>query len=364
MKRNGIVCEYGSTSEMFANWGEHYITGSPAAVQLEKKLEETLGMPSLLTTRGMTAIMASIFPFLPAKVVLSREVYPGTKILLQEWEKASLLSLSFFDPDNLDQLENLLGDPLSEANDFAIVFAESIGNSREMKVADVPAILALCKKYGAMLVVDTTFTPFVKFEADSALIVVGSMTKYEQPKDDWTGGRISSTSKNIQTIRDTRMFGNMAMSPDVAGFYLEAIRDARERYELHSRIAMELADACKVLRPIQDVFYPGLDNHAGYEIVRDGYGGVAGGVFYIVFKGGDKAAIAFCDFLAQKSEHWKIAVSFGSGDFRVFPVTERHSAFFDYVPGLVRISTGRNDPMGAFTDMLAALNSLDAPAGK
>ena len=154
------------------------------------------------------------------------------------------------------------------------------------------------------------------------------------------------------------MFGNLAMPPDVAGFYLEAIRDTQQRYDMHSRIAMELADALKVVRPIQDVFYPGLEDHPGNRIIRDNYENRVDGVFYIVVKGGDKNAIAFCDFLAQNSKFWKIAVSFGSEGFRVFPVTARHCDFFGYIPGLVRISTGRNDPMGAFTDLLAALNFL------
>ncbi|MFA4833822.1 MAG: aminotransferase class I/II-fold pyridoxal phosphate-dependent enzyme [Patescibacteria group bacterium] len=359
MRQNGIVTLFGSTAEMLAEWGGHYVSGLPQTVKLEKELGKIHGMPTLVTTRGMTAITAAVFAFLPARVILSNECYPGTMLQFREWKGADVIpSLSLFDPDDLDGLENQLSDPLSESSEFAIVFVESIGNSRLMKVANVPAIIALCKKYGAMLVVDTTFTPLAVFEPDSSLIVVGSLTKYEQPDDEAMGGRISSAAEIIAKIRATRAYGNVAMLPSVAAYYLlQAIGGFDRRFLDHSDNAFLLSsEKIRSHSAVKAVHYPGSLDHPGYSIIQRDFSCLAGGVLYLEFKGGDEAARLFCDKLVQGSENWSLAVSFGSSDWRICPIVDFLTGYFDYRPGLVRIATGRINSRKAISEFIKALD--------
>jgi len=340
---NGNVRLFGSVEELQAGWGDgRYVAGSPEVRALEEKLTERYGMPTVVTNRGMTAILSVVgFQRREKRVVaVSCYIYPGTEIQLGELDCSGLglFDINWFDPTDLTDFETELDDGAE------VAFVETIGNYRAMPVADVEAMLKLASQYYCLLVVDATLTPQARFEPHPNLVVVSSLTKYDQPDDEWLGGRISAMPETIDEIRATRFFTDAAMSRRAAACFSDWVGRAGEMAKQHSRHALELADMCQSHKAVKQVWYPGLSEHPQHDLLQSRYGGLGGGLLYLQLRGGVEAAAGLADNLVvRRSNDWHIASSFGSRDWRVLPGVGPLEKKTSYKGG-VRIAPGRINP--------------------
>src|SRR3989338_8172658 len=311
---DGGVRVFGSSRELVEEFGQsHYFDGGRDLTGLEEKLSRMMNRQVAVTSRGMTAIEAVIFALTSAenRVACSEDVYPGTRGLLKELETAGRIEVAWFDPSDLGRIEYLLG------LDARLVFTETIGNAKQMRVADVPAMARLCKQDGACLVVDTTFTPLYRPPRQDHVITVCSMTKWHQPGDENQGGFIAATKKTMARIRASRMFGNRRMLPSVTAAYLKTYKPSEKYWRAASRNTLGLAETCEKHPAVKAVYYPGLKSHPQYRLAKRLYG-QAGGVMYLELAGGQAAAEKLTDYSVEKSE-WQIAVSFGNRFWRILP---------------------------------------------
>lgn len=368
---NGIVRNFSDCANMIANWDDgHYVAGHPSLVELEAKMTKMLKCPTILTNRGMTAIISVILALTENRstIACSEDVYPGTRAHLQELEEQGRISVMFFDPTDASQLTDIIArqkksfDKGQMPCPVKLVFTETFGNARQMRVADVGKLAGICADNRIPLVVDTTFTPLwfpsTEVMESGNVIIVGSMTKYHQDGDFAMGGYICSPENHLESIRATRFFGNCTMLPTTADYYLKVVGGTRQRYQIHCDNALALIYACRKHPAVSAVFYPDLQEHPQHAIVRRDFGGQGGGVLYLQLAGGEAAAIELANTLAAGRNGWNIAVSFGSRDWRVFPWIGEDLRQHAGCEGLVRISSGRGNVLDNIEAFRGALNSL------
>ncbi|MDD4902057.1 MAG: PLP-dependent transferase [Patescibacteria group bacterium] len=349
----GIVRHHDSVSEMLRTWDEgHYLTGSPATRILEQYLSGYYGgADTLVVDKGRNAVLATVLALTSTGdlVAVSTEIYPGTKNLFKELEARGILKVLWFDPLTTDIFAMMH----SLTAEVKMCFVETIGNSKTMPVIDPDTYTADCRNY---LVIDSTFTPLwvpEEYQWEN-LVLIGSLTKYEQPEDEAAGGRISASIATIEKIAKFPLFANFAMLPSTAEYYLEHVAETKARYEAHSLAADELARACLKHPAIKSVYYPTLTDDG---VLEKWYGGLGGGVLYIVPKGGEEAAKKIADGVVNKVD-WTIAVSFGSNEWRICPFVGPLAKYVDE-PGLTRISVGRQRNKANTDTLMIALDSLD-----
>lgn len=351
---DGIVRQFRNCQQMIEKWDEgHYLVGTPAQRKLEEKLTQILGRPTIVTSRGMTAIQSVIFALTRSgsTIACSEDIYPGTRLWLKEMLNSNRLGhVIWFDPS---RPKTFLEDRLVQ-----LVFTETFGNSRQMRVADIPAMLEICRPKGCYLVVDTTFTPLYLPPDDPKLIVVGSMTKFHQPGDEVMGGYISAAPEVIEQIKATRQYNHSVMLPLTAAEYLKSgvLDEIETRYQQHSRNTWEVAGFCLQHTAVEQIWYPGLPSHVQFALVKRDYGDLGGGVFFLQLKGGTEAVVKLADQLAGKHQ-WEIGVSFGSAKWRILPYIgkfQQHAG----AEGIVRISPGYENLFENLRVLEKALDSL------
>lgn len=360
----GGVRNFASCAELEADFGAgHYFDGLPAQLELEKRLTKMMGQPAITTSRGMTAIASVLWTLTWADdvVICSDDVYPGTRALLGEWEKNQRLrKVVWFNPtDTIDLREKMAFEIQYQPNRRPLVFTETFGNAKQMRVADLPAVLSSCLDYDCYLVVDITFTPLFRPSGAPKLVTVASLTKYGQEGDLLMGGLIAAQTQVIDRIKATRAYQNSRLLPQIAEIYLDEITKAKlqQRYECQSRNTQVLAELCVAHPAVDHVWYPGLREHPQYELVQRDYNGRGGGTLYLQLKDGEVAARQVSDQLAAGKNNWQIAVSFAANDWRILPWIGWLRQHVD-CDGLLRISPGRVNPNRNISAFREALDSL------
>ncbi|MEI6900917.1 MAG: PLP-dependent transferase, partial [Bacteroidota bacterium] len=141
----------------------------------------------------------------------------------------------------------------------------------------------IADQFGAKLVVDNTFTPMIVTPAKwGAHIVVHSMTKFINGKNDCVAGAICASKEFIDGICDvnngTAMLLGPALDPMRSSSILKNMHTLHIRMQQHSRNALYLAT--KFREEEVKLIYPGFTEHPTHEIFKKimnpevGYGGM------------------------------------------------------------------------------------------
>ena len=209
----------------------------------------------------------------------------------------------------------------------------------------------IAKKAGAKLIVDNTFSPMIvspyKLGAD---IVVYSMTKFINGKNDCVAGAICANEEFINSLIDvnsgTAMLLGPVLDPMRASSILKNLYTLHIRMKQHSKNGMYLAE--KFTEDGIKVIYPGLEVHKDYELMNSlmnaeyGYGGMIA----IDLKTKEKA-YEFMEKMQNKGVGY-LAVSLGyfktlfsnSGSSTSSEIPEDIQKEMGMSPGLVRFSVG------------------------
>ncbi len=231
-----------------------------------------------VTASGMAAITNVFLQICNAgdHIVSSLTTYGGTFAFLKNYLPKFNIDVTFVDISDLDSVKNAI------RPNTRMIYTETMTNPM-LQISDIPALAAIANHNGIKLVVDNTFTPMMVSPAlHGAHVVVYSLTKFVNGKNDCVAGAICSTTEFINSLADvnagTAMLLGPVLDPMRSSSILKNMHTLHIRMQKHSQNAMYLAT--KFAEVGLKFNYPGMKNHPGHEILNRmlnpgfGYGGM------------------------------------------------------------------------------------------
>jgi methionine-gamma-lyase len=231
-----------------------------------------------VTASGMAAITCALLQLCHSgdHIVTSVTTYGGTFAFLKNWLPQFNIDVSFVDITNLEQVKAAM------KPNTKVIYTESVTNPL-LQVSDIPELARIAREHGAQLMVDNTFTPLIMAPAlHGADIVVYSMTKFINGKNDCVAGAICASKEFIGRLSDVNHGTAMLLGPVLdslrSSSILKNLHTLHLRMKQHSYNALYLAEnlGSKKLKLI----YPGLPNHPQHELHKKlmnrefGFGGL------------------------------------------------------------------------------------------
>lgn len=231
-----------------------------------------------VTSSGMAAITTAILQICNAgdHIITSVTIYGGTFAFLHNYIKKFNIEVTFVNISDHESIRRAI------KPNTKVIYTESMTNPM-LQVSDIPAISKIAHEHNIKVLVDNTFTPMVlspfKLGAD---IVVYSMTKFINGKNDCVAGAICASEEfinDISNINDgTAMLLGPVLDPLRSSSILKNIATLHIRMVQHSKNAMFLANKFKEIG--LKCNYPGMPEHTQHELMNSmmnedfGYSGI------------------------------------------------------------------------------------------
>ena len=240
---------------------------NPTNAALEALVTELEGgHGSLACSSGMAALQLAITAALTDRrrsVLAAEAIYGATIRMLTNVFEPAGVEVAFTDIFNLETFEKAV-----EASKPGCVLIETISNPL-LRVGDIPAIAAICRRIGAALLVDSTFaTPMmVQPLALGANLVVHSATKYLAGHGDVLGGTITCDREHYETVRAlSRAYGPI-LGPFECYLTMRGIKTFPLRFERQCANAAIIAAALRRHPAVERVFYLDDPAHQDAEVI-------------------------------------------------------------------------------------------------
>jgi methionine-gamma-lyase len=327
-------------------YGRHF---NPTVYNLSKQLAAMEGTEAAhCTASGMSAISATLMQLCNAgdHIVSSNAIYGGSYALMHDLLPPKTgITTTLIDITDLDAVEAAIT-PRTR-----VIYTESISNPT-LRVADIPGLSAIARRFGIKLVVDNTFSPLILSPIElGADIVVHSMTKFISGASDYIAGAVCADAEFIQQLMDLHtgmlMILGPTMDPQVAFNLSLRLPHLPLRMKEHGQRTQLFAERLQAMG--MKVGYPGLSNHPDYQLMSDlhcqdyGFGGVL-----TLDMGTIEYANELLDLLQNEYKFGYMAVSLGyfdtlmscSGSSTSSELTDEDKDAANISPGLVRLSIG------------------------
>ncbi len=308
---------------------------------------------------GMAAMSAALAAHVRAgdRVLLAEEIYGGTSAFaLQDLARFGV-RIDRFSILDLGGLREQLATPA------ALVVCESPINPT-LRVADVGAIVGLCRAAGALVVFDGTFAPppiqrAIDLGCD---LVVHSATKYFGGHSDVLAGVVAGRHGLLAPIEAFRRRTGGVLAPDPAWLLQRSWPTLPLRLAAQQRGALAVAEGLAAMQrqgAVVAVSYPGLPDHPDHELVARQMRGGGGCMIAVELRGGLPGARRVFDTL----RHFARAASLGGVEsLATLPAYTTHASLSPAqrqragIPdGLLRLSIGLEDPAVLLHDLRQAV---------
>ena len=228
---------------------------------------------------GMAAI-ATILELVDAgsHVIAGDDLYGGTFRLMDKVRRQSAgLTFSYVDLADMDAVKAAI------RPQTRMILVETPTNPL-LKLVDLEAIAALCRRHDLIAVADNTFaSPWIQRPLELGFdVVMHSTTKYLNGHSDVIGGIavVGGEARNA-ALRERLAFLHNAIG-SIAGPFdsflvLRGIKTLDLRMQRHCENALELAGWLEGHPKVRQVRYPGLPSHPHHELAKRqmrGFGGV------------------------------------------------------------------------------------------
>jgi len=256
--------------------GFDYIrSGNPTRQLLEEAFAQLEGgARGLAFSSGMAALTTLFLHFSAGDhLVVSQDLYGGTyRVLAHVFGKLGL-SASYVDTADTAAVADAIR-PESKA-----LLVETPGNPL-LGVADLAALGALCRERGLLFIVDNTFlTPVLQRPFDfGADVTVYSATKYFGGHNDLCAGVLVARTPELgERLYFLQNSTGGILPPQDCWLLLRSLKTLALRLERHCANALEVARWLKTHPKVTAVYYPGLEDHPGYDLSKQqtsGFGGM------------------------------------------------------------------------------------------
>lgn len=238
---------------------------NPTREHLEKMIAGLeSGIDAFALSTGMAAITLLMELFRPGDhLIVEADLYGGSIRLFDHVNKKNNYEFTHLNCAE-DDIEGAIQD------NTKAIYIETPTNPM-MNVSDIAAIAEIAKKHGLLLIVDNTFlSPYfqnpLKLGAD---IVVHSGTKFLGGHNDTLAGFLVT---NNEEVRDRLRFliktTGAGLAPFDCWLILRGMKTLGIRMERSQENAIRIAEWLKTQSIVQKVYYPGLPEHPGYEIMK------------------------------------------------------------------------------------------------
>jgi cystathionine gamma-synthase len=328
---------------------------NPTREHLEKMIAGLeSGIDAFALSTGMAAITLLMELFRPGDhLIVEADLYGGSIRLFDHVNKKNNYEFTHLNCAE-DDIEGAIQD------NTKAIYIETPTNPM-MNVSDIAAIAEIAKKHGLLLIVDNTFlSPYfqnpLKLGAD---IVVHSGTKFLGGHNDTLAGFLVT---NNEEVRDRLRFliktTGAGLAPFDCWLILRGMKTLGIRMERSQENAIRIAEWLKTQSIVQKVYYPGLPEHPGYEIMKKqarGFGSM------ITFRMDSKEHALQ---ILKQVRMIKFAESLGGVETLItYPTTQTHADVPEEVrlkngitPCTLRLSTGIED----IEDLLGELSEVFA----
>ncbi|MCM3003240.1 trans-sulfuration enzyme family protein [Priestia koreensis] len=250
-------------------------TANPTRTALEEAiavLEE--GEVGLAFSSGMAAITSLLYLFKNGDhLVVSEDLYGGTYRVLSDIVSEHGITVTYVNTAHAEEIEEAV-QPNTKA-----LFIETPTNPLT-HVTDLEKAIEIAKKYDLWTIVDNTFmSPY--FQRPLALgadLVVHSASKYIGGHNDVIGGLVVARSREIgEKVRFYQNAVGAILGPQDCWLLIRGLKTLGLRMERHQENALKIAQWLTECEQVEIVYYPGLVDHPGHEIMKrqaTGFGGM------------------------------------------------------------------------------------------
>ncbi|MGI6320724.1 MAG: aminotransferase class I/II-fold pyridoxal phosphate-dependent enzyme [Bacteroidales bacterium] len=319
-----------------------------------------------VTASGMAAITCAILQICSSgdHIISSVTTYGGTYAFMKNYLTKFNIDVTFLNITDLEAVKAAV------RPNTKMIYTETMTNPL-LQISDLPELSKISKANGLKLVVDNTFTPMIVSPAIlGADIVVYSMTKFINGKNDTVGGAICASLDFVNSLADvndgTAMLLGPVLDPFRSSSILKNLHTLHIRMKQHSYNAMYLANKFKETG--LKFNYPGLPEHKGYDLLTSmmnkeyGYGGMISIDMETAEKANElmeRMQEAGIGYLAVSLGYFKTLFS-NSGKSTSSEVPEDVQREMGMSEGLVRFSVGLdNDIERTFEKIKACLKDMN-----
>ena len=301
---------------------------NPTREHLEKYVAQLEGgIDAFALSTGMAAISLLFEIFKPGDhIIAEKDLYGGSIRLFENVSKKNGYEFTFLNCAT-DDIE------ASIRENTKAIYIETPTNPM-MSVSDIGEIAELAKKRNLLLIVDNTFlSPYfqnpLKLGAD---IVIHSGTKFLGGHNDTLAGFIVTNHPEVrEKLRSLIKTTGAGLAPFDSWLILRGIKTLGIRMERSEKNATQIAEWLQNQKHVTKVFYPGLKEHPGHEIMKKqarGFGSML--TFYVDSK---ENALK----ILERVRLIKFAESLGGVETLItYPATQTHAD----VPEDVRLENG------------------------
>jgi methionine-gamma-lyase len=338
-------------TEGFFLYSRHW---NPSNLELCKALAAMEGTEAAWCLgSGMAAITTALLHEVKSgdHIVSSMTTYGGTFAFMQNWLKKFNVDVTFVNFQKLEDVKAAI------RPNTKVLYTETMNNPL-LRIANIPELSKIAHAHGARLLVDNTFTPMIfspyRLGAD---VVIYSMTKFVNGKNDCVAGAICGSADYINSLIDvtngTAMLLGPVLDPMRSSSILKNLHTLHIRMQQHGKNAMYLAQRFKEVGFKYN--YPGLPEHPDYKLtcsmMNEGYG--FGGMISIDMGTAEKAS-RIMEIMQNKGVGY-LAVSLGyfktlfsnSGKSTSSEVPEDIQKEMGMSEGLIRFSVGLDNDIEA-----------------
>ncbi|MDD5286694.1 MAG: PLP-dependent aspartate aminotransferase family protein, partial [Desulfuromonadaceae bacterium] len=241
-------------------------SGNPTRQALEDGIARLdRGARGFAYSSGMAAITCLLMLFKSGDhIVVTEDLYGGSCRLFDKVFNQYGLTFTYVDTSDTGAVQAAL-QPTTRA-----VFVETLTNPL-LKFADLPALSRICKENHLLLIADNTFlTPYLMRPLDlGADITVYSATKYLAGHNDTVSGLavVKDPTLAEQVYFHQNSVGAV-LGPQDSWLLIRGMKTLSVRLDRHQENAVKIAKWLASHPRISKVYYPGLDEHPGHDLMK------------------------------------------------------------------------------------------------
>lgn len=229
---------------------------------------------ALIFGSGMAAISTALMTFLKAgdHIVLQQTIYGGTyHFAVTQFEKFGI-EYSFTDGWSVADFEKEI------QPNTKVIYVETPSNPL-LTITDIAGVAQLAQKHGILSMIDNTFaSPINQTPIDFGIdVVLHSATKYMGGHSDICAGVVAASKEHMDKVFQTAICFGGSLSDYTVWLLERSIKTMAIRVKAQNDNAMQMALYLKNNKDVENVYYPGLEDHPDHALAKTqmhGFGGM------------------------------------------------------------------------------------------